>query len=96
MGKATPRDTPDARWAREDECIRFQLQMIRAASGMELAQIGKAIGLSPSTIYERLHRPGTLRVSEMRMLESFARRFGLRVDWTNGPESVNITREASA
>lgn len=96
MGKATPRDTPDARWAREDKCIRFQLQMIRAASGMDLAQIGKAIGLSQSTIYERLHRPGTLRVREMRMLESFALRYGLRVDWTKGPESVNVDSEVIA
>jgi hypothetical protein len=66
--KARKEGRLEDKWKKEDQAILARIGAYRAVSGKTVEEIGIMAGIRRGTMYNRMHNPGDLTLSEYRRL----------------------------
>lgn len=73
----TPLQAETRAWLKEDDQFRGEIGRFQGINKLSVAEIAKAIGMSPPTLYKRMKRPADLTREEERRLAMLFRSYGL-------------------
>ena len=67
------------KWARQDRQIKKNVQQILSGSGKDKTTLAQLLGISERTLYQRLKKPSSFSVREIRVLKWVAMMYGLEL-----------------
>lgn len=68
------------RWAKDDREIVTNVHLILSGTNKSMAEMARIMGISARTFYQRLKRPDTFTVRELRILDWVADLHGIKTE----------------
>lgn len=68
------------RWAKDDRQIVANVHLILSGADKSMAEMARIMGISARTLYQRLKRPDTFTVRELRILDWVADLHGIKTE----------------